>query len=492
MVILGLNNHIYSKDELIDIFENTIGKTLGEVDKNHIFDRTIDKPKITGIAGNVIEESVLGYEADSYQRPDLVVDGIDVELKTTGIRRSKKDKKLFEAKEPMSVTAVSPEKISDEEFSTSNFWHKLEHLLVIYYLYDSDMTVLAAEYAKFPIKGYDFYEFSSLNKKILENDWSLVRDYIKSLQEEYDDPTRYYPTLSSELRPELMMIDIAPKWPNRPRFRLKRATVTTLVQQHFGKQFESLDTDYNTFKEIDEKLHNLTIQLKNQTIAELMSHFDIPLNNKGKISKGVTEQIVTKMFGAKVNKMNKIDVFNEIGLRAKTTTWTVKGGRTEDTKLFPVDFEEWTTSDKLFEESTVYNYFSENQYLFIIFQESEDSLDGIDNNKFIGFKRLSFDDKFIGNEVRVVWDDVREKVHKNKLVETTVVNKAGEPIINKNGVVQTTVNLPKSKDHTIFFRGTSSNSSYKPESVNGISMYRQSIWLKGSKLNNMLADIEFI
>ena len=77
------DSHIFSKDRLIRIFNECINKTLGEVDKNHVFDKTISNPKITGIAGDVIEQSVLGYPADQRQEPDLLVDGIKVELKTT-------------------------------------------------------------------------------------------------------------------------------------------------------------------------------------------------------------------------------------------------------------------------------------------------------------------------------------------------------------------------------------------------------------------------
>lgn len=114
----------YSKDEtftyeeIIKLLNEAIGKTLGEVDKNHVFDRTKTNPKITGIAGDVIEQSVLGYSANSDNHPDILVNGQQVEVKTTGIRFSKKAGKenVYEAKEPMSVTAVSPKQIVKEVF----------------------------------------------------------------------------------------------------------------------------------------------------------------------------------------------------------------------------------------------------------------------------------------------------------------------------------------------------------------------------------------
>lgn len=487
--------HVFSKKYLDSVFENVVGKTLGELDTNNIFARTAIHPKITGIAGDVVEQSILGYPADSYQSPDLIVDEKEVELKTTGLRKSKK-KSLgkYEAKEPMSITAVSPERITNEVFESSNFWHKLERMLLVYYLYDSEVTVPASEYSKFPLVGYDFHEFNDLDKETLKNDWTIVRDFISDLQKLHETPQNYYPDISSELRSKLMLIDTAPKWPNRPRFRLKRATVTTMVQKYFGKKFEELDQDINTFYELDENLRRYTQLYRGKTIEELLHILNIPvrLNKKNQdVSKSVTEQIVTRMFGAKSKKISKIELFSEIGLVPKTITQTKQGTRTEDTKLFKVDFDEWLDEGLEFEDSSVYSDFRERQFLFIIFEEQRPE-DKLLNNKFIGFKRVLFSEEFIENEVKKIWLDVREKVFTDTLVETVCTDKTGEPIINKNGVIKKSINFPKSKDYKVFFRGTGADSANKPIIINGISMYIHNVWIKGSEILKMLNQNNFI
>lgn len=487
--------HVFSKKYLDSVFENAVGKTLGELDTNNIFARTAIHPKITGIAGDVVEQSILGYPADSYQSPDLIVDEKEVELKTTGLRKSKK-KSLgkYEAKEPMSITAVSPERITNEVFESSNFWHKLERMLLVYYLYDSEVTVPASEYSKFPLVGYDFHEFNDLDKETLKNDWTIVRDFISDLQKLHETPQNYYPDISSELRSKLMLIDTAPKWPNRPRFRLKRATVTTMVQKYFGKKFEELDQDINTFYELDENLRRYTQLYRGKTIEELLHILNIPvrLNKKNQdVSKSVTEQIVTRMFGAKSKKISKIELFSEIGLVPKTITQTKQGTRTEDTKLFKVDFDEWLDEGLEFEDSSVYSDFRERQFLFIIFEEQRPE-DKLLNNKFIGFKRVLFSEEFIENEVKKIWLDVREKVFTDTLVETVCTDKTGEPIINKNGVIKKSINFPKSKDYKVFFRGTGADSANKPIIINGISMYIHNVWIKGSEILKMLNQNNFI
>ena len=248
-----------------------MGKTLGQADTKKVFARTITNPKITGIAGDVVEQSILGYPSDRDQRPDLNVDGVLIEVKTTGLRKSKQDPSKYEAKEPMSITAVSPADIVNEEFSTSHFWAKIAHLLIIYYLYDSDQTVTASEYARFPIKGYDFFQFNKEDRDILEHDWTLVRDFIIELQSNYDDYEAEYPRLSYELRPKLLYIDTAPKWPNNPRFRIKRSVVTTMWEASRGKHYEQLLQDVDTYSDLDRVCHDVSVRFKGKTVSDILA-----------------------------------------------------------------------------------------------------------------------------------------------------------------------------------------------------------------------------
>ena len=181
--------HEYTKKNLVSLLDNAVNKTLGQVDVNNVFDRTKTNPKITGIAGDVVEQSVLGYPSDHDPEPDLIIDGIRTELKTTGLQRTKaKSAFALQAKEPMSVTGVAVNTIVNEEFENSRLWHKLEHLLFVYYFYNSDKTVSAAEYADFVIQGYQFFEFNEEDKEILKNDWLVVHDFIKGAQETLQDP----------------------------------------------------------------------------------------------------------------------------------------------------------------------------------------------------------------------------------------------------------------------------------------------------------------
>lgn len=181
----------YTKAFVYNLLEGVKGKTLGEVDKSHQFARTIEKPKITGIAGDVIEQSVFGYERDSEQECDIEIDGVLTELKTTGVRVPEKDKSAVKgktgtdynvylrAKEPISITGVTFKPDIQRDFMTSHFWEKSEHLLIVFYEYKSKESVPASEYAKFPIVDYCYNSFSDDERGKLQNDWEIVRDYLQ-------------------------------------------------------------------------------------------------------------------------------------------------------------------------------------------------------------------------------------------------------------------------------------------------------------------------
>lgn len=480
--------------ELIEILDAAMGKTLGEVDVNHVFDRTIEHPKITGIAGDVVEQSVLGFPADSKAEPDIDVDGQLIEVKTTGIRQSKTEKDVFEAKEPVSVTAVSPNTIVTETFYESRFWHKIRKMLFVYYEYASDTTVSAAEYADFFLRGYDIYEFSTYDKRILKADWELVQKFLIYLRSQPDFEDIEYARLSHELRDKLLYIDTAPKWPNPPRFRLKRSLVTAIVQEHFRKHpLEKVIEEISDISSLDVLCHKMTTKYKGKTVEYLANEFGVPfaINEKGKVNKSITEKIVVRMFGAESSKINSLDIFRKAGIYGKTIILSNKGGRTEDTKLFTINFDEWQDRDVLFEDSQIYEYFANNKLLCIEFKETEPG--DLLKSEFVGFKRLSFDDNFINTYAKYIWNTVRKTIFDGNLRESICYKKDGQPIINPCGTIKTEINFPKSSDEMkLFVRGTGQDSTYKTLNLCGIQMYQQQVWIKGLDIVELLKEKDYL
>lgn len=56
----------------------------------------------------------------------------------------------------------------------------------------------------------------------------------------------------------------------------------------------------------------------------------------------------------------------------------------------------------------------------------------------------------------------------------------------------TAPNWPKSRDGALFVRGSGSDATDKPVVVNGVRMYRQNLWAKGTVIARMVAEADFV
>jgi hypothetical protein len=503
-------SHFFKRDELEAILFSVKDKTLGEVDKNHVFERTKTKPKITGIAGDVIEQSVLGYPADQAQRPDLDVDGVPTELKTTGMRLKKDGAGyVYEAKEPASITAVSINTIAREAFLTSNFWHKAEHMLFVFYQYEAPKTVPAAEYANFHIRGFCFHEFSEDDRIIIQRDWQLIHDFIADIQAKYgeEEAKKQYPNLSTVINKKTTYIDTAPKYPHPPRFRLRKRVVTVIIQQSFnGEHFEKLPERYLGASDVERKCTELMKMFLGHSMADILNHFGVKVDPTEKsVAKQYAEQVIVRMFGGTAKKISKIEMFRKLGYIGKAVTVSSRGTRTEDTKLFSVDFdeltEEWVEDEdgilreKVFEDSELYHYLHDNKLLCVVFRENHPNDDGkitLGDNMFMGFKVIDLSDDEIMTEARRTWEKTRALINGGHLEFVPCLDKNGNQRFSpKTGIPMGAPNLPKAENHLIFFRGTGQDARDKV-SVNGVTMLRQNYWLKGTFLVDKLKSTPII
>lgn len=520
--------HIYDKSDLINRFESILGLTLEKIDNKNFFNRIKEYSLQKGVAGSLIEQCVLGYEPDSKQEADLIVregeNETRTELKTTGIVISEKPVEHFVAKEPMSITAVGIYDIAEQTFETSHFWEKLEHMLIVYYHYMANHPVEAYDYRVFPIKGYEFHEFDELEVEALRQDWENVRFLAERIVDNHPGERnkewkecvkQEYIDTHGELRRVLNYIDLAPKFP--PRFRLKKPIVSSIVAKHFGYELEQLPGRYSTISDIDKKCKELTERYSGESIGSLARGFDISIvSEKGMDRKGVAENIVTAMFGGTSKKINQIEIFEKFGLVAKTIVMTSVGGRTEDMKLFHANFDEiiqqeileedGTVREFVFEDSEFYSYFADHELLCIVFQEPKltmiespkgdylEESNSLSSNIFVGFKRLVFSDDFINKTVRRLWEDLRDKIKNNKLVDVVQRNSDGSPKVNRSGDISSAPNFMKSKDNDVFMRGSGIDSAmiHKTECVNGIRMLPQYVWIKGTAIIDELNKTEYL
>lgn len=479
-------SRVFTRQKVEELLQASIGKTLFEVDKAKLFLHHEGRDKMKGIAGDIVEMSILGCNKDSKQEPDILVDGVSTEIKTTGMIKPKKadSQYLYECKEPVSITAVSIPVIVNEEFETSNFWHKLAHMLWVYYWYNSPVTVTLSEYKDFPILGFQFYEFSAEDKLLLRQDWLLVRDFLIVIHRDYrtqEEREAQYPRLSHELRSQLMLIDTAPKYPNNPRFRLKRSFATVIADHYFSnKSYEKLSEGISKYEDLDKKCKQLSELYKGKTFKQIAEILNVDINLG---AKNFAENAVVKMFGGHASKLNDIEDFAKIGIIAKSVPLRENGRGKEDMKLFLPNLIEWTNETE-FEDSAIYDYFAGHHFLFIIYRYVGDEI------IFEGFKRVFFDEQFIYENVKKTWDEVRDLISNKKLRIEQQKGYSAAGRVNMSGSVREAPNFPKSKTNAVFVRGgaTTSADKYKTLEINGLKMIPQSIWLSRKVVKKLIEN----
>lgn len=81
---MAKGNHSFSEREIHSRFGAIVGHTVAEVDTVGVLAAS-KASRNKGRIGAVIEQSVLGYPADSDRRPDIVIDGQPWEVKATGL-----------------------------------------------------------------------------------------------------------------------------------------------------------------------------------------------------------------------------------------------------------------------------------------------------------------------------------------------------------------------------------------------------------------------
>lgn len=414
---MAKGNHSFTEQDIRKRFGAIVGHTVAEVDTADVLAAS-KASRNKGRIGAVIEQSVLGYPADSDSRPDILIDGQPWEVKATGLKEGARGG--WCAKEPMSITAVAPEGIVTESFSTSAFWHKAERLLVVYYLYVRPGRGVKVEYAGFEFKGYDLHTWREVDRCRLEADWTTVREFVRTALA--GDVDAEMPNLSTLINPQLLYLDTSPKWPNRP------------------------------------------IKTKS-----------------GRENKSLAEQVVVRLFTGHAGKISQVPLFAKAGLVFKTMTLTPTGGRTEDMKLNPsIDFDELCDPSVEFEDSAFAAPFIDSTMVVAVLEERYRDCP-LCQCIFMGFKTLWLGTYL--DAARALWDGMRDLIFSDGLVDAPVLKKDGTPRVTpKTGIAMTAPNWPKSRDGVLFVRGTGNDANDKPVTVNGVHMYRQNVWIKGKEL----------
>jgi DNA mismatch repair protein MutH len=123
-----------------------------------------------GNFGQILEKYYFEYEPNSVSEPDF--NEVGIELKSSPLKKSKKNH--LSAKERLVLSIINYNDIINQDFETSSFLIKNNHLLLILYLYESGVEVI-----DFVIKLVGDWKIPQDDLAIIKSDWEKIQNKVK-------------------------------------------------------------------------------------------------------------------------------------------------------------------------------------------------------------------------------------------------------------------------------------------------------------------------
>jgi DNA mismatch repair protein MutH len=123
-----------------------------------------------GNFGQILEKYYFQYEPNSVSEPDF--NEVGIELKSSPLKKSKKNH--LSAKERLVLSIINYNDIINQDFETSSFIIKNNHLLLILYLYESGVEVI-----DFVIKLVGDWKIPQDDLAIIKSDWEKIQNKVK-------------------------------------------------------------------------------------------------------------------------------------------------------------------------------------------------------------------------------------------------------------------------------------------------------------------------
>ena len=313
-----------------------------------------------GQLGNFLEKYYFGYEPNSDQEADFKEAG--VELKQTCIDQKKNGS--YTAGERLSITNISFEGPVEIDFYKSHVWNKIRLILLIHYLRDKTIPRMNNK-----ILFVNLFTPPQEDLEIIINDYNKINSKIMAgLAHEISEGDTMYlgactkgATAAKSLRPQFYGDHTPAKKRN---FCFKRSYMDYVLHNYVLKDsvpYEPIIKDSALLKE--NSFEDIIIEKIEKHVGEtdlrLCEYYDRIYNN----NKAQWVDLTYRMLGIKGNHAEE---FVKSNIVVKTIR-IEENGRIKESMSFPpfrfMDLikEEW-------EDSELYNYFSETKFLFVIFK----------------------------------------------------------------------------------------------------------------------------
>lgn len=468
-----------------------IGKTFYEVLEDYFDDeeklyemaKKYNNPYSKGSLGNLIEEFYFYYKPNNDPRPDFPE--ANTELKVTPYEKNKSGD--YKAGERLVLTMIPNDRPLETNFYKSELINKLQLILFVLYFRDKDIDRINYK--------IDYVSLFNLLSSEMKKDLQIIiDDYNKIVgkiiagkaHELSESDTNYLgactkgSTAKKSIQPQFYNDKIKAK---RRAFSLKQSYMHHVINHYIM----NIDEEYQPILD-DEDLSNSDFETEvknkiesyiNKTEKELFEIFDVNEN-----SKNSNNSLIMRMLGVNTSNAEEFDKANIVPKTIRVS----KNGNPKEHMSFPVfKISDFIQED--FEESKVYNLFSETRFLFVVFQENKLGNFILKGCKFWNMPMMDLE-----------YQGHREwKMYQDKF-------KSGVKLqpIERNGYIRVLNDLPKASETEIFHvRLHSSNTAYIIDGKkygkgnendmdtlpNGNKMTKQSFWLNKSYIKQQINDL---
>jgi len=454
---------IETVEELIEIAESAVGKTVKEYDINN---RLASKGNKGGI-GQILEEGLFGYAINSISEADF--GELGVELKATPVKQNKN--KAFAAKERLVLNIINYMKEVEYSFETSSFWRKNETILMMFYFWDKEL-----DRGDYRILKSVLYTYPEDDLEIIKNDWEIIVGKIRAgkAEELSEGDTMYLGACTKGANKNSLRQQPFSDVPAMQRaFSLKASYMTTLVRKYIKQDniVSFASKEELAKKSLETILQERFAPYVGLDMREISQKINYEINPK---NKSTIANMISRILGITGTKLDNIEEFSKANIQFKTIRLEPNNMPKEHMSFENVDFDAWLNDS--FEESQFYQKFEETKFLFVVFQYREALKENPDRIPY--FKKIvlwNMPEQTIRNEVGLMWRRGRK-----------VLKDGVELTVGHRGISN---NLPSAKqNHVTHIRPKAKDGKDKVQLPDGQEITKQAFWLNKEYIAEIVRD----
>jgi DNA mismatch repair protein MutH len=346
-----------SNPDSIDQFaDRLMNKTLRET--TEVKDEDVRNGR--GDLGTLTEKFFFKIRPLNNHMPDFPL--ADLELKVTGIKRLASG--TLTVKERLVLSMIDYHAVVNESFATSYLYMKIKLMLILFYLYLPDTSVLDMRFI-----AKRLWQIPDNDLDLIVEDWQKIAQKIRDgkAHELSEGDTLYLSactkSASSLSRTSQPFSDI----PAKPRaFALKASYLRTLYYEDATKKSTNEDFLKNTPEKPFERIVLDKLgPYEGRPVLELFARFGEDINQGSKDKYAI---LTNRLLGVKSKKVSE---FVKAGINIKTIRLKHNGVPAEDMS-FPA-FNYYELSSQIWDDSQ-FKDIVESKFFFIVLQETDQGL----------------------------------------------------------------------------------------------------------------------